>query len=106
MKKMFISIPMQGKTIEQIKYEMSEIHQHMCGENRLNEQYQLIDTVFDQFDRIDVPNKALYCLGHSLQKLAEADIAVFAKGWATARGCLLEHQACVQYGIETSYYFE
>ena len=31
---------------------------------------------------------------------AEADAAVFAKGWEEARGCRIEHEICLAYGID------
>ena len=42
----------------------------------------------------------LYCLGMSLQLLSAADVAVFAEGWENARGCRIEHECALQYGIK------
>lgn len=41
----------------------------------------------------------LVCLGHAITMLSKADIAVFAHGWSKSRGCRVEHQICVEYGI-------
>ena len=35
-----------------------------------------------------------------ISKLAEADVAYFAPGWEDARGCRIEHQCAINYGIE------
>lgn len=32
--------------------------------------------------------------------LSTADVAYFAKGWEEARGCKLEHECAIQYGID------
>ena len=40
-------------------------------------------------------------LGKSLEMLAGADLAVFASGWQDARGCRIEHDCAVAYGIGT-----
>lgn len=33
-------------------------------------------------------------------RLAEADIAYFAKGWQYARGCKIEYECALKYGIK------
>ena len=42
----------------------------------------------------------LWFLGKSLELLAGADIAYFAKGWQDARGCRIEHTCAVEYNID------
>ena len=43
---------------------------------------------------------ALFCLGHALQVLSKADVAVFAEGWQNSRGCQIEHLCAEKYGID------
>ena len=40
-------------------------------------------------------------LGKSIELLSTADLAYFAKGWETARGCIIEHSCAVAYMVET-----
>ena len=40
-------------------------------------------------------------LAKSLELLADADVAYFAKGWESARGCRIENQCAIEYGIDT-----
>lgn len=40
-------------------------------------------------------------LAKSLELLADADVAYFARGWESARGCLIENQCAIEYGIDT-----
>ena len=37
----------------------------------------------------------------SLKLLSGADVAYFAEGWEDARGCRIEHECAVEYGITT-----
>jgi hypothetical protein len=46
---------------------------------------------------------ALFWLGVSLQNMAECDAVYFCKGWDHARGCLIEHEAAMAYGLEVLY---
>lgn len=45
--------------------------------------------------------KPLWFLGKSLELLSTADVAFFAKGWEDARGCRIEHECAIEYGIDT-----
>lgn len=40
-------------------------------------------------------------LAKSLELLVDADVAYFAKGWESARGCRIENQCAIEYGIDT-----
>ena len=47
--------------------------------------------------------KPLWFLGKSLELLSTADVSVFAKNWENTRGCRIEHECAVQYGIKIVY---
>jgi len=40
-------------------------------------------------------------LSRSIDKLADADIAYFGGDWKEARGCKIEHEIAIAYGIQT-----
>lgn len=94
MKKLFISQPMNGKTDEEILQEREEAIRQ--AKERLGEEIEVIDTYY-----IDMPDdaKPLEYIGRSILDLAKADVAYFAKGWQDMRGCVIEHQCAMQYGI-------
>lgn len=94
--KYFISQPMNGKSNEYIKEEREAIINKILSEDK---DAEFIDSFFQE-----VPHDAnpVWFLGKSIQMLSEADIAVFAQGWEKARGCCLEHNVCVSYGIPIS----
>ena len=91
--KYFISQPMNGLTNEEIKAKREEITK-ACFKD--DEEAEIIDSFFK-----DAPHdaKPLWFLGKSLEKLSEADIAYFTKGWESARGCKLEYECAKAYGI-------
>ena len=92
--KVFISQPMNGKTDAQIREErrIIEIRLH----RKLNEKFEIIDTVFD----LDEGTHPLVYLGKGIELRADADIVCFTKGWDESRGCIIEHDVAVRYGIK------
>ena len=95
MKKLFISQPMRGKTDEQILLERGKAIQKAKVE--IGEEVEVIETFYTDFSN---DAKPLEYLARSIQDLAKADIAYFVKGWQEARGCRIEHECAVQYGID------
>jgi hypothetical protein len=86
---------MKGKTNEEIE-ATRELAINKAKE-MLGEDVVVIDSFFK-----DAPHDArpLWYLGQSFLLLATADVAFFAAGWNEARGCKMEHEACVQYGVK------
>lgn len=95
MKKLFISQPMRGKTDEEILAERKKAIE--SAERNLGEPVEVIDSFFQN---APADARPLWFLGKSLELLSAADIAYFAKGWEDARGCRIENQCAVEYGIE------
>ena len=93
MKKLFISQPMRDKTDGEIKSERNEIVK------RVTERFGEVEVIDSFFENAPHDAKPLWFLGKSLEKLSEADIAYFAKGWESARGCKLEYECAKAYGI-------
>ena len=96
MKKLFISQPMNGKTDEEIKAERAEIVKRVTkhfGE------VEVIDSFIEE-NAPDSANSGLWYLGKSLELLSVSDCAYFADGWQNYRGCKIEHECAVQYGID------
>ena len=94
MKKLFISQPMRDKTDEEIKTERDNIIKKVT--NVLGE-VEVIDSFFESAPH---DAKTLWFLGKSLELLSTADCAYFAEGWKDYRGCKIEHECAVQYGID------
>ena len=95
MKKLFISQPMNGKTDAEILEVRNKAIK--SAERELGEKVEVIDSFFRN---APVEANPLWFLGKSLELLSEADVAYFAKGWEEARGCKIEYQCAIDYGIE------
>ena len=95
MKKLFISQPMRGKTDEEILAVREKAIK--SAERQLGEPFEVIDSFFQ-----NAPAEArpLWYLGKNLQLLSTADVAYFAKDWEQYRGCRIENQCAVEYGID------
>jgi hypothetical protein len=94
MKKLFISQPMNGKTNEEILAVRAKAIE--TAERCIGEPVEVIDSFFK-----DAPHEAkpLWFLAKSLELLSTADVAYFAPGWENARGCRIENQCAIEYGI-------
>lgn len=93
--RLFVSQPMRDRRREEIKTEREAI----VGEFKRrhpNDEVVLIKSYDPQLQG----HPPVYALGFSLQMLAQADYAIFAPNWETARGCRIEHQACLDYDID------
>ncbi len=94
MKKLFISQPMRGKTDEEILAVRKKAIE--SAEKLVGEPVEVIDSFFQA---APADAKPLWFLGKSLELLATADVAYFAKGWDEARGCKIENTCAIEYGI-------
>lgn len=101
MKKLFISQPMKGKTDEEILKEREIAIEE--AKKVLNDDVTIIDRFFQG---APVDAKPLWFLGKLFELLSTADIAYFAKDWDKYRGCKMEHEAAIQYGIKVIEYAE
>ena len=97
MKKLFISQPMNGKSEEEILAVRKKAIE--SAKAALDEDVEVIESYFEDYnpDKGCVPLKYL---SKSLELLADADVAYFARGWEQARGCRIENQCAIEYGIE------
>ena len=104
-KRAMISQPMAGKTDEEIAEARDRAHA------RLREMgYEFVNTLFtDQWysdaamkERGVVPVPLCY-LAKSLENMSLCPAADFGNGGENARGCRIEHDAAVAYGLEVLY---
>lgn len=97
MKKVFISQPMRGLSDSEILSKRSEIISKV--EQVVGDKVEIIDSFFEDFKpENNIPVKYL---SRSIDKLADADIAYFGGDWKEARGCKIEHEIAIAYGIQT-----
>ena len=94
MKKLFISQPMKDKTNEEIKEERNKIVK------KVTERFGEVEVIDSFFENAPHDANPLWFLGKSLELLSTADCAYFAEDWKDYRGCKIEHEAAVNYGID------
>ena len=105
MKKAMLSQPMAGKTNEEIVATREK------AINELEEKgYEIVNTLFtdewyskEKIAERGVVQIPLCFLAKSLENMSRCHAAYFCKGWENARGCRIEHEAAVAYGLEILY---
>jgi hypothetical protein len=104
-KKAMISQPMAGKTAEEIAAtrDLAVAKLRQMG-------YEVVNTLFtdewysdEAMEERGVVQVPLCYLAKSLENMSLCHAAYFAKGWEDARGCKVEHDAAVAYGLEVLY---
>lgn len=104
-KKAMLSQPMAGKTEAEIKATREKAIAALEERG-----YRVVNTLFT--DEWYSPKKMrergveqipLCFLAKSLENMSLCHAAYFCKGWETARGCRIEHEAAKAYGLEIIY---
>lgn len=98
--RLFISQPMRGKSDEEIEREREDLIAIAKAVYAERGEVEVIDSFFKGGLVVPAGAKApLYYLSKSLELLATADVAIFAKDWREARGCRIEHECADGYGV-------
>ena len=105
MKKAMLSQPMAGKTNEEIVATREKAIRVLEEKG-----YEVVNTLFldewyskDAMTERGVVQIPLCFLAKSLENMSRCHVAYFCKGWENARGCRIEHEAAVAYGLEILY---
>lgn len=97
MKKLFVSVPMKGRTEEEIKASIQKMKK--IAEIYEGEELELIDSYIE--DNPPKDNKeAVWFLGESLKKLAQADVFMGICEIYDWNGCCIEMETANKYGIK------
>ena len=101
MNKVMISQPMKGLTEKQILETQNTFLGFAKKENM-----EVMNTYFKdewfakiELNHVGVIQVPVYYLAKSLEKMAHCNVVYFAKGWENARGCKIEHEVALQYGL-------
>lgn len=105
MMKAMISQPMAGKTDEEIKKTREKAIAVLKEKG-----YEIVNTLFidewyskESMEERGVVQISLCFLAKSLENMSKCHAAYFCKGWENARGCRIEHDAAVAYGLDIIY---
>ena len=104
-KKAMLSQPMAGKTDEEIVTTREKAVEALKEKG-----YEIANTLFtdewyskEAMEKRGVVQRPLCFLAKSLENMSLCHAAYFCKGWEKARGCRIEHEAAVAYGLDILY---
>ena len=105
MKKAMLSQPMAGKTDDEIVATRDKAIAVLRDKG-----YEVVNTLFtnewyrkEAMESRGVVQIPLCFLAKSLENMSLCHAAYFCKGWEKTRGCKIEHDAAVAYGLEIIY---
>lgn len=105
MLKAMLSQPMAGKKDEEIVATREKAMSALKEKG-----YEVVNTLFtdewyskEQMQKRGVVQIPLCFLAKSLENMSLCHAAYFCKGWEKARGCKIEHDAAVAYGLDIIY---
>lgn len=105
MKKAMLSQPMAGKTKEEIVATRDRAIKALEERG-----YEVVNTLFtdewysdEKMKERGVVQIPLCFLAKSLENMSLCHVAYFCNGWEKTRGCKIEHDAAVAYGLEVIY---
>lgn len=103
--KAMLSQPMAGKSEEEIRATREKAINALEKRN-----YEIVNTLFtdewyssDKMKERGVVQIPLCFLAKSLENMSLCHAVYFCKGWEQARGCRIEHDAAVAYGLTILY---
>lgn len=103
--KAMLSQPMAGKTEEEIIATREKAIKALEAKG-----YEIVNTLFtdewysnESMIARGVVQIPLCFLAKSLENMSLCHAAYFCKGWENARGCRIEHEAAIAYGLEIIY---
>ena len=100
--KAMLSQPMAGKTEEEIVKTREKAIKALEDMG-----YEVVNTLFtdewyskEKMEERGVVNIPLCFLAKSIENMSLCDVAYFCNGWQCARGCRIEHDVAIAYGIQ------
>ena len=100
MKKLFISCPMKGRTEENIRKSMEQMHK--IAEIVFDQKLEVIPTYIED-NPPENSQKAVWYLGKNIQLLAKADYFIGVEYSDFFKGCCVESDVARYYGIPNTY---
>lgn len=103
--KVMLSQPMNGKTDEEIAATKEKAVSYLEGKG-----YEVINTLFkdewyskEKMQQRGIKQIPLCFLAKSLESMSLCNAVYFCKGWEEARGCRIEHDTALAYGLKIIY---
>lgn len=98
MKKLFVSVPMRGRTEEEIRESFAKMKR--IAEAYEGEELELIDTWIPEEPPEGAKTSAVWYLGKSLEMLSTADVYIGVGTYGYFPGCCVEEEVAQLYKIK------
>lgn len=109
-RRVFISVPMSGRTFSEVTNDIEEAENaflNFFGLDRNNQTcFEFVNTFVQEKAPNECRNARIWYLGNSIKVLSTCDIILFARGWYRARGCEIEDNVASAYYIPTIHIYE
>lgn len=103
--KAMISQPMAGETEKEIVEARNRAISFLEKQG-----FEVVNTLFtddwyskEKMEERGVVQIPLCFLAKSLENMSLCHTVLFCKGWENARGCVIEHEAAIKYGLNIIY---
>lgn len=98
MKRLFVSVPMKGRTEAEIKASIQKMKK--IAEIYEGEELELIDSYIEE-EEPENCNRGIWYLAKSIEMLSYADVFIGIGDGYDWRGCDIENKAALAYGIKS-----
>ena len=114
MKRVFLSLPMSGRTDEEIREQIKEmkfiVGKYYVENGNINETISFVNGLdvcgnMPIIPKHKIVTEPLRYLGRDIEELSYCDAVVFGTNWDEARGCLVECYVAYKYGIPSYYIY-
>lgn len=95
--KVFISMPIRGKSVEEIVKTRSQIFEQV-KKDFPGSKLELLDQIIEDDCPLKGTDARIWYLAKSIEIMAEAELVVFAPHWDLASGCRAEKFIAENYG--------
>ena len=100
-KRIYISIPISGHDIEEVKEKARDIRKCLLMDEFDWEKGWNSTDVITPFDVCSKPDKPYsYYMGKDIEALLECDAIYLCEGWQNSKGCMAEFEVARIYGKE------
>ena len=104
MKKIFVSVPMHGRKLDEINADIRKAVDAFINWNDEHDTYtedvEFVDTLAQDGPDVEVKNERIWYLGKAIQKLADCDGIIFCEGATYAHGCQVEYEVASLYAMK------
>ena len=101
--KVFLSLPMSGRTDEAVFAEIEQIKNifmDYINDTQPGTEVEFVNTYVQPSAPENCVTEPLWYLGESIKILSTCDAIIFAQGFRGARGCMIEYEVARNYDLK------